>query len=143
MKIKVVVDTSVVFKWFKRTEIDHLKAKALLNQHLLEEIEIIVPDLLIYEVANAWSTKSDLSKWKLNRNFKLLESYLSRPILIEFKLIKKAANFSRKYKVSVYDAIYAVLAKERKCDLITADHKFADKVNLTFIKKLSETGFEI
>jgi len=48
----------------------------------------------------------------------------------------KSAIFSRKYKVSVYDAVYAVLAQDKGCVLITADSKFVDQVNLPFVKKL-------
>lgn len=75
---------------------------------------------------------------KILENVDLLEEYLPKQIPINFKLIKKACQFSKKYGVSVYDAIYAVMAKEKKCNLITADDKFADKVNLPFVKKLSD-----
>lgn len=134
----IVVDSSIIFKWFDATENFHLQAKAYLRQHLLRENEILIPDLLLYEITNAWATKTQLDEEDIKGNLARLEKYALNIIPINFELIKKAASHSKKYKVSVYDAIFAVMAEERKCDLITADNKFADKVNLPFIKKLSK-----
>ncbi len=134
----IVVDSSVIFKWFDVTEDLHLQAEGYLRQHLSEESEILIPDLFLYEIANAWATKTRLDEEDIKDNLARLEKYSLKIIPINFELLKKAAWFSKKYKVSVYDAIYAVMAEEKKCDLITADYKFAAKVNLPFIKKLSE-----
>lgn len=134
----IIVDATIVFKWFDNTEKGYTQARILLERHLLKQGEIIIPDLLPYEVGNAWSTKSILDIDKILENISLLEEYLPKQILINFKLIKKACQFSKKYNVSVYDASYAVIAEEKECDLITADEKFADKVNLPFIKKLAD-----
>ncbi len=35
-------------------------------------------------------------------------------------------------------AVYAVLAKEKKCPLITADEKFVGAVKLSFVKNLQD-----
>lgn len=134
----IIVDSSVAFKWFNTQEQDIHKAFNLLNLHLSNENIIIVPELIFYELTNSWSTKSELSINDVSDNIKLLKKYNLKVNSVNFGLLNKASKFSKKYQVSVYDAIYAVLAKERKCSLITADNKFADKVNLSFIKKLSE-----
>ena len=57
---------------------------------------------------------------------------------ISFELVLKAIDFSKKFRVSVYDAAYAVLAKEKGCDFYTADSKFVKAVNLPFVKHLSD-----
>lgn len=132
----IIIDATIVFKWFDKTEKGYAEARVLLEKHLLKKDEITIPDLLLYEVGNAWSTKSILDIDKILENVSFLEEYLSKQIPINFKTVKKACQFSKKYGVSVYDATYAVLAKEKECDLITADGKFADKVNLPFVKKL-------
>ena len=82
-------------------------------------------------------TKTKLDEKDIKDNLKRLEKYSLKMIPINFTLLKTAAGFSKKYRVSVYDATYAVIAEEKKCDLITADDKFADKINLQFVKKLS------
>ena len=137
MKIKII-DSSVVFKWFGRGEIDRDLAVKLLNSHISKKIQLIVPDLIFYEIANAWATKSALSAVEIEANLSKLEEANLKVEQIGFKFIKQAVVFSKKYHVSVYDAAYAILAQEKKCDLITADDKFADKINLTFVKKLSD-----
>lgn len=136
MKIKII-DSSVVFKWFSKGEIDRDSALKLLINHISKKTQLMVPDLIFYEVANAWATKSILSTIEVEANLSKLEEAKLIIEQINFTFIKKAARFSKKYNVSVYDAIYAVMAEDKKCDLITADNKFANKVGLPFVKKLA------
>ncbi|MDP3758645.1 MAG: hypothetical protein Q8Q86_02905, partial [Candidatus Daviesbacteria bacterium] len=56
----IIIDSSVVFKWFDETETDGEQALRILRSHLSKSDNIIVPDLILYELANAWSTKSAL-----------------------------------------------------------------------------------
>jgi len=134
----IIIDSSVIFKWFNTTEEFHLQAKVLLRQHLSRNNEILIPTLLLYEITNAWATKTKLDEKDIKDNLERLEKYSLKIIPINFAQLKKAAKFSKKYLVSVYDATYAVVAEEKKCDLITADDRFANKVNLPFVKKLSD-----
>jgi len=57
----VVPDSSVVLKWFRRAEAGLEQAEALRQAHLEGQIVFIVPDLLLYEIANVLRFKSDLS----------------------------------------------------------------------------------
>ena len=133
----VITDASVVFKWFDQAEEYFDQALKILNKHLAED-NIVVPDLFFYELANAWTTKSALSPKDIKLNLVKLESYKLNIESFTYNLIQKAVVFSKKYKVSLYDASYAVLAKEKKCDLITADSKFVTQVNLFFVKDLGK-----
>ena len=133
----IVIDSSVIFKWFDTTEDFHLQAKTYLRQHISKEFEILIPDLLLYEITNAWATKTKLNEKDIKSNLARIERYSLKILTVNFELLKKVAWFSKKYQVSVYDATYAVIAEEKECELITADDKFADKVNLQFVKKLS------
>lgn len=134
----VIVDTSVAYKWTDKNEEFRDKALAILQSHINSKVRIIVPDLIFYELANAWATKTKLSSYKISNSLKDLEESNLNVEMVRFDLVRKAILFSRKYKVSVYDATYAVLAKEKKCYLITADEKFAKQVNLPFVKTLSQ-----
>lgn len=133
----VILDSSVVFKWFNETEINTEAAFSILNEHITGENLIWVPDLIFYELTNAWATKSELKIKQIYKCLRILDSYNLKILQVDFKLLEKIVNFSKTYKVSVYDAIYAVIAQENKCDLITADDRFTDRVNLNFVKKLS------
>lgn len=131
----VVVDTSVAYKWFSPDK-EELLSEALA---LLKNSDaLIAPDLIIYELANSWATKTKLKISQIKIFLKDLEETEIKIEPVSFELVRKAIDFSKKYYVSVYDASYAVLAEEKGCDLFTADSKFVKKVNLPFVKHLSE-----
>lgn len=134
----IVIDSSVVFKWFDETEAGSEQALQILRSHLSKSNNIVVPDLILYELANAWSTKSVLKFEEIIDNLGLLKKYSLKIIYIDFNFLKEAVLMSTKYSVSVYDAIYAVLAKDKRCSLVTADKKFVEKTSLPFIKLLEE-----
>ncbi len=132
----VIVDTSVIYKWFTEKEPFHQQAREILDRHISGQEKILIPTLLLYEICNAWATKTELSVNQINKSLRLFEKYNLEVVPQSLKKLQKAIKFSKKYHVTVYDASYAVLAQEKKCKLITADNKFAAKVNLPFIKTL-------
>lgn len=132
----VIVDTSVIFKWFDTSEDNREQAIDLLIQHLSNKEVITTSDLLLYEITNAWSTKSKLPNSRIRMNLTRLEKYALNIAAVNFRLLDKAFTLSRKYSISVYDASYAVLAQEKQCIFITADRKLVEKLNLSFIKLL-------
>lgn len=134
----VVIDASVVYKWFAKEEEDRGLAINILKKHLEKTQIIIVPELVCYEIANAWVTKGSLTEDEIKDNIKALQKYSLKIIPIDFNLINQIVNFSKKHSVTFYDATYAVLAKKNACDLITADEKFIDKINLSFVKRLKD-----
>lgn len=135
----IVIDSSVAFKWFSTDrEEDVAKARKLLGDHINNQETIIVPDLIIYELANAWATKSALTEERIQIHLNDLKDIKLSLQSFNFVLIQKAIEFSKKYHVSVYDSLYAVLAQMKGCKLITADNKFTDKIDSSFVIKLSE-----
>lgn len=133
----VVVDTSIAYKWFSKEGEDLLsQAIRLLKNHLEKHEALIAPDIIIYELANAWATKTQLTHDQIKIFMKDFSSTRIKIEAITFDLINHAILFSKKYHVSVYDASYAVLAREKRCDYYTADIKFVERVNLPFIKHL-------
>lgn len=132
----VIIDTSVVYKWFAESEPLSLQAQEILKRHISSQEKIIVPALLLYEISNAWATKTSLPVAKAFTSLKALEEFDLEIITQDWIQIKEALKLSRKYNVSVYDAVYVVLANEKGCNLITADEKFIEKVKLPFVKTL-------
>lgn len=132
----IVVDASIVTKAALPLEADYEKAMQLLDNHTFGIEEIIVPDFLFYEVANALTTKSAIP---LKSALKLISSIYELKFNI-YSLneadVVQAIKLAKKYKTSVYDMLYAVVAKKHNIDLITADEKFVNQVNLSFIKLL-------
>ena len=133
----IVVDASVICKLFLPLEKYRQISKDLLRRHLQSLDEIIIPDLLFYEVANTLSFKTVLTLEKILKDLSRLEIYNFSVEHLSIKDMQDAVKLSRKYNVSVYDASYAVLAKEKGCNLVTGDEKFVKQVNLPFVKSLS------
>lgn len=132
----VVVDTSIVYKWVREEDTRHLSLE-ILYRYLSGKEKIILPDILLYELANALSNKTELSTGDIEEAWKLFIDFNVPIFTPTTSFIEKCLKFSKKYQVTVYDAAYAVLAKEKKCNLITADEKFVKAVNLPFVKHLS------
>lgn len=135
----VVVDTSVVYKWFSKDNEKYLEQSIkLLEKQLNNEENLIAPDLILYELANAWTTKTELTLEQARTFMKdfSLARVKTEPMTLE--LIYEAMRFSKKYRVSVYDASYAALAQVKKCEYYTADTKFIEQVNLSFVKHIKD-----
>ena len=134
----IVIDASVANKLFLIYEVGYNQVKGIFKEHTNGTQKILVPDLIFYEVANTLTTKLIVPKIKITQALNRLGDYnleIFRPSVEE---LIKATSFAKDNHVSVYDAVYAVLAREKKCDLITADEKFVKQVNLPFVKALSE-----
>lgn len=134
----IIIDTSVAFKWFDKSESNYEEARKILKDHLLGNQEIIIPDLFFYELTNAWSTKSALQAKDIKNNLEKIKKYSFTIIPVDFAILEKTVEFAKKFTVSVYDATYAILASEKKCNLITADSKFIELVKQDYIINLSE-----
>lgn len=134
----VIVDASVAYKWFAKNEEDADLALTILQRHVNGQEKIVVPDLILYELANAWVTKIALSIAKVKANLKDLQDAGLEIESPTFDLMSKAAVFARKYRLSVYDACYLILARKKKCNFITTDNKLINQVNLPFVRRLKD-----
>lgn len=134
----IVIDASVANKLVLPNEPDYVLAKSILEKHILQTEEILVLDFLFYEVANTLATKSSISAIRMVRSLNQiyaanLKTY--RPLEVE---VKEAAKLAKKHKTSVYDMIYAVIAKNHKIILITADEKFIKQTGFKWVKLLKD-----
>jgi len=137
----IVIDASVAFKWLRSDdEKFHNVAALLLREHIEGKNEIIVPNFLYVEVANALATKTNITQAKMKEDLEFLfETRLKIYGLVDSD-ITLAAKMAKKYKTSVYDMLYAVVAKKNKCILYTADENFVKKTGMRFVKHISEVG---
>lgn len=134
----VVVDASVVFKWLVEEDVPTTQAAQDLLARFLSGVEkVIAPDVLLYELGNVFASKTKLSLKEAKSNWQEFVKFELPIFYPNLKFISKCLEFAKNYHVSVYDAAYAVLAKDKKCNLITADGNFVSQVNLPFIKHLS------
>ena len=134
----IVVDASVVVKWIKKDEEDVNIALSIYNSHLKKKENIVVPRLLFYEVTNFLATKPRATSTTIKINLKFLFNSNLTIHIEDNKELTEATLLAKKYKTSVYDMLYAVIAKKKKCILVTADERFIAKVKFSFVKSLKQ-----
>ena len=131
-----IADTSVVYKWYV-TENETLEALDLLEDFNSGIERLAVPDLILYELANALRYSR---KFNVKDVESALENFTSLGIEIitpNEALLKEAVRLAINHDVTVYDAVYVALAKSLGCELITADKKLHRKLSsLSFVKSL-------
>jgi len=135
----IVLDASIILKMIFEEQ-DTLLALQLREKHITAEDKIAAPELLYYELANVLATKVPIS-------VKNASSVLTEIFNLEFMTFTlgeeeflTSISASRKYKISIYDASYVILAERLSCDFITADMKLFKKTkDLKFVKLLGNT----
>jgi predicted nucleic acid-binding protein len=133
-----VLDTSVVVKWFFNEEGTD-RAEALLSELLEGSARIQVPSSLFYELANViWSRRTEgVSEQQARMIWAELVSF---PLWITdwSEILPEALTFAIQHEVTVYDAVFVVLAKQLGGDLVTADRVLWDKVagDCSWVKRL-------
>lgn len=125
--MEIVLDTSVAIKWYLP---EQGTDKAAIIQDRLENSEWIVyaPDFLMLELANVlWKRRQEIGE---SDALDTLQDAISSGI--EFvrtdHLTPVAYQIARQSGRTVYDSLYVALARERNCDLITADERLFNAI---------------
>jgi len=107
----------------------------LLNKRVL----LIAPDLLLYEVSNALSYNTNLTKAAVIEAIKSLNLMNIKYVKPLEQILKITINLKFLKNITVYDAIYLGLAKFVNAQLLTADEKLYNSVKeLGYVVLLSE-----
>lgn len=135
-----VLDTSVLVKWFSEaSESDMEKALKLRIDHVNKQCLIIIPDLLLYELANALRYQRTLTPSEVRESIESLIDLELEIRSLDIDILYSALNLAFKYEVTLYDAYFLTLAEVTKSPLITADYKFYKKVSDSkSVKRLSD-----
>ena len=121
-KAGVVLDTSVIVKWFfKDDEKNIKKADLILKQYLNNEIKIIIPELSAFELANVLRNK--IQKYQ-NVNLEIIDRLYNLGIIfnIDKEILKIATKIAADINESVYDCIFIATAERFNCKLVTDDN---------------------
>ncbi len=134
----IVIDTSVAIKWFATEEQDIPQATLLYKNHLDGTETIIIPELLLIEFANTMVTKSNSQLPEITEALhELLEANLHIHKITSDEILT-TTKLARKYKTSVYDMLFTVIAQSHKTTLITADDRFITRTRFSFVKHLKD-----
>lgn len=133
-----VLDTSVIYKWYVEEE-DTIQAISLRNDFTKRGIEIVIPDFLFHELANALRYNPRIDREEVERIIENLYELNLEVVMITPTLTKESLKFAYNNQISVYDAIYLALAQNLEVEFITADRKLYEKTKeLRFVKFLRD-----
>jgi len=135
----VVLDTSVVIKWFRQGEVLAGQALALRDAYLDGHIMVSVPSLLAYELANVLRYKSDLTTGQVQEAVQSLFDMGLEWILPSSTVMRRAVEMARAYETTVYDAAFTALAELLNATFITADERLVHNLEaLPFVRFMGE-----
>jgi len=126
----LVVDASVVAKWFI-PEADSDKAVKLRNRHIEGTLNLMAPDLLLYEVANTLVYHPEIRDEAIQEDMEALFAVDIELVSPSSELMASMAEGARRRDLSVYDSSYLVLAEYVATNLVTADRRLYDKAKHT------------
>lgn len=139
---RIVIDASVVLKWFLADEEYSQSALALLDKYVFFELEIVAPSLLEYEVLNGLQVARKRGRIPKDKTIMAVEGFLG--LEIEKKDISpfypRIMHFSETYNLTMYDASCLAVADEEGIELVTADKNLYNRVkkDLKWIKWLGD-----
>lgn len=134
----IVIDASIAVKWIMKDEEDSDKAQAIYQKHILKTVPILVPQLFFIEVTNSLITKSSSRLPTIEKSLRFLYGLQLSVYNSDQADMTATAQEARKYKTTVYDMLYTVVARKHNLTLVTADEKFVRKTQFPFVKLLSE-----
>lgn len=117
-----VVDSSVLLKWFRPNEPHADIAEAILRAYLDEHLELTIPDLAAYEVANVMRYRTpeidaaQAAETLFNLRIPIYQ--------LNYPMIRRAIQASVQRDISVYDATFLSVAETLRLQLVTADKRF-------------------
>ncbi len=138
--MNMVTDASVGIKWFKFSDEVNVGLALKLRQYKLEKkIDILVPDLFLFEVFNTLITNTIFNEYELKN---VLDTIFLMDICIinpDKAMLKNAIDVSLESKLSYYDALYISTAQSVNAVLVTEDNKIISlQKKYDFIKSLTE-----
>lgn len=139
---RIVIDASVTLKWYLDDEEHSQKALTILAKYISDEVDIVAPSLLEYEVINGLIIAQKRGRVKEDAILAAFDGF--RDLGIKLKnishLYQKVFNYCETYNRSAYDASYLATADEEGISFVTSDKSLYDTVkkDLTWVKWLGD-----
>jgi len=130
---KAVVDASVVVKWFVEEEGSE-EALAIRRRYIEEEVEIVAPELIHFEVLNALRYKGLFTAPEIKRIAESLDAYSFDLRSLRGEYAAQAVEAAFENDVTVYDSSYVSLARREGTRLYTGDQKLVQKLKEPYRK---------
>jgi predicted nucleic acid-binding protein len=119
----MVVDASVVLKWYLPDESWGERALRLLEMHVSGEVTLLAPTILPYEVLNALLVAERRGRADKQLTEESFEAFWELELALVDPFAFDILAMARAFRRSIYDAAYMALAGARKIDLLTDDKR--------------------
>jgi predicted nucleic acid-binding protein len=142
-KEKIILDTSVIIKWFfEEDEKDVKNANLILNKYYNSEIRIIAPEIALFEISNVIKNRIKNLEDK-NMGAEIIDKIFNLGIIfyVTKEILKNAFNIAIDINESVYDCIFIAVAEHFKSKFITDDKKLL--LNYSNYKTTAENKIQI
>lgn len=123
----MIVDASVVLSAFFPDE-DQDQAQALIRDHVIGHLQLMAPDLLLYEVTNAVLQARRRRRISDEQAEQILSSFEELGISLTPVSWKQMIPLALHFDRSAYDAAYLALAEATAQPLITGDSRLYNAV---------------
>jgi predicted nucleic acid-binding protein len=122
----VVIDASVVVKWFVEEELTN-QALTLAEDYETRRVDLRSVQLMPFEVMNALRYNPELGETEVEKAAEALTrlGVALHPILQDLHSLSLRCAY--RYGLTIYDASYLALAQFLNCDLYTADKKLIER----------------
>jgi predicted nucleic acid-binding protein len=128
--VKLVVDSSVVIKWYVAESLS-TEARTVLDAYKNGSLTLIAPDLLNAEIGNILWKKETLQGFDPADARQVLDRFRLLPLIFASSadLLEEAYKIATTYKRSVYDSLYLALSVREHCEFVTADERLVNAVD--------------
>ena len=142
----MVVDASVVLKWYLTDEEWGQEAVWFLEQHVAGNMALFAPTILPYEVLNALLVAERIGRIAEETTERAFEGFVELEIDFydPFVDYSDILSLARSFHRTVYDASYISLAKKKNIDFVTGDKRLynAVKEKLKWVKWIGDKHSE-
>jgi len=133
MMDKIVVDSSVVIKWFI-TEPFSEEAHRILEGYQSGKLALLGPDLLNAELGNVVWKKHRFQGLTKTEAEQIVDTF--QELAIAFtptaELLEEAFRLAIEHKRTVYDTLYVALSVREECPFISADERLVNAIGKSF-----------
>jgi predicted nucleic acid-binding protein len=124
----VVIDASVILRGFFPDEAGQVEAQALIRAYAQQEVELVAPTLLPYEVTNAILQAVTRDRIDLETGREILTAFQALGIPTTEVPWHRALALAHAHDRSAYDGAYLALAEETGGELVTGDRRLHNAV---------------
>ncbi|MBM3706059.1 MAG: type II toxin-antitoxin system VapC family toxin [Actinobacteria bacterium] len=129
-ELEYVLDSSVIVKWFSsENEESRDRALYLLNLYKNEKVDLYIPELAFYEIANALRYNKNFSEKEVRNILKYLFDLDLFMVNMDENIIDLSLEIAYEDNITAYDAVFIALANVLKIPLITANPGHQKKAN--------------